>query len=121
MNPQTRPGGTALDVWPALPYAEWKETCATLQMWTQIVGKVKLAAVHRVRPASHREGRGDVAHGHRLPLGRKIEDLNGSGSTGVGWAQDGRDSCSTRQRAAGVDGAHRARREPRGPVRRRGG
>ena len=31
------------DIWPALPYAEWKETCATLHMWTQIVGKVRLA------------------------------------------------------------------------------
>src|SRR5438105_5676029 len=30
-------------VWPALPYAEWKQTCATLHMWTQVVGKVKLA------------------------------------------------------------------------------
>jgi Family of unknown function (DUF5996) len=29
--------------WPALPYAEWKDTCATLHMWTQIVGKVRLA------------------------------------------------------------------------------
>ena len=28
--------------WPALPYAEWKETCVTLHMWTQIVGKVRL-------------------------------------------------------------------------------
>src|SRR5918912_3463876 len=43
MTTQTRPSGTALDVWPALPYAEWQETCATLHMWTQIVGKVKLA------------------------------------------------------------------------------
>jgi Family of unknown function (DUF5996) len=43
MNTQTRPGGIVPDVWPALPYAEWKETCATLHMWTQIVGKVKLA------------------------------------------------------------------------------
>jgi hypothetical protein len=43
MTTQTRPGGTARDVWPALPYPEWKETCATLHMWTQIVGKVKLA------------------------------------------------------------------------------
>jgi hypothetical protein len=43
MNTQTRSGGTALDVWPVLPYAEWEETCATLHMWTQIVGKVKLA------------------------------------------------------------------------------
>ncbi len=30
------------DVWPALPYADWKPTYATLHMWTQIVGKVKL-------------------------------------------------------------------------------
>ncbi|MGA8142514.1 MAG: DUF5996 family protein [Candidatus Acidiferrales bacterium] len=29
--------------WPALPYAEWKDTCQTLHMWTQIVGKVRLA------------------------------------------------------------------------------
>jgi hypothetical protein len=29
--------------WPALPLAEWKETYATLHMWTQIVGKVRLA------------------------------------------------------------------------------
>jgi hypothetical protein len=28
--------------WPALPFAEWKDTCATLHMWTQIVGKVRL-------------------------------------------------------------------------------
>ena len=30
------------DVWPALPYADWKQTYATLHMWTQVVGKVKL-------------------------------------------------------------------------------
>ncbi len=29
--------------WPALPFAEWKDTYATLHMWTQIVGKVRLA------------------------------------------------------------------------------
>src|SRR5262245_40682538 len=29
--------------WPALPYATWRETAATLQLWTQIVGKVRLA------------------------------------------------------------------------------
>jgi hypothetical protein len=28
--------------WPSLPYPEWKETCATLHMWTQIVGKIRL-------------------------------------------------------------------------------
>ena len=30
------------DVWPELPYQAWKETCATLQLWTQIVGKIRL-------------------------------------------------------------------------------
>lgn len=29
--------------WPALPYGEWKDTYATLHMWTQVVGKVALA------------------------------------------------------------------------------
>jgi hypothetical protein len=31
------------DVWPALPQAAWSGSCATLQLWTQIVGKVRLA------------------------------------------------------------------------------
>jgi hypothetical protein len=29
--------------WPELPYAAWKDTCQTLQLWTQIVGKIRLA------------------------------------------------------------------------------
>ena len=29
--------------WPPLPYDAWKDTYATLHMWTQIVGKVRLA------------------------------------------------------------------------------
>jgi len=29
--------------WPALAYAEWADTCRTLHLWTQIVGKVRLA------------------------------------------------------------------------------
>ena len=28
--------------WPALPLAQWADTCATLHRWTQIAGKVKL-------------------------------------------------------------------------------
>jgi hypothetical protein len=39
-------GGTAMNPserWPALHLAEWKDTYATLHMWTQIVGKVRLA------------------------------------------------------------------------------
>src|SRR6202035_5787203 len=30
-------------VWPELPYAAWRGTAATLQLWTQIVGKVRLS------------------------------------------------------------------------------
>ena len=37
--PQPR---AASDVWPELNYANWKDTCATLHMWLQIVGKVRL-------------------------------------------------------------------------------
>src|SRR6516162_10012050 len=29
-------------LWPELSYAQWRETAATLQLWTQIVGKVRL-------------------------------------------------------------------------------
>src|SRR3954465_13826392 len=28
--------------WPELPYAAWRDTCATLQLWIQIVGKIRL-------------------------------------------------------------------------------
>ena len=34
--------------WPALPFAEWSETLATLHMWTQVVGKVRLAQAPHV-------------------------------------------------------------------------
>jgi hypothetical protein len=30
------------EVWPALPQAAWSDTCATLQLWMQIVGKIRL-------------------------------------------------------------------------------
>ena len=33
----------AHDVWPALPQSAWSDTCATLQLWMQIVGKIRLA------------------------------------------------------------------------------
>jgi hypothetical protein len=31
-----------MDAWPSLPVAAWKDTYATLHMWTQVVGKVRL-------------------------------------------------------------------------------
>src|SRR5436305_14900879 len=29
--------------WPPLPLREWRDTCETLHLWTQVVGKVRLA------------------------------------------------------------------------------
>src|SRR5579872_1033032 len=34
--------------WPPLPLEAWKDTCATLHMWMQIVGKVRLALTPKV-------------------------------------------------------------------------
>ncbi|MES2168015.1 MAG: DUF5996 family protein [Pseudomonadota bacterium] len=34
---------TSERAWPALPFIGWQDTCATLHMWTQIVGKIRLA------------------------------------------------------------------------------
>jgi hypothetical protein len=34
---------TTRNLWPELPLAEWKDTYYTLHMWTQIVGKIRLA------------------------------------------------------------------------------
>jgi hypothetical protein len=31
------------DEWPSLPFSEWRDTCATLHMWTQVIGKIRLA------------------------------------------------------------------------------
>jgi len=34
---------TSDQAWPALPFIGWQDTCATLHMWTQVVGKIRLA------------------------------------------------------------------------------
>ena len=36
--------------WPALPYSEWSDTCATLHMWTQVVGKIRM---EKTPPINH--------------------------------------------------------------------
>ena len=33
----------AIEPWPALPQSDWSTTCSTLQLWIQIVGKIRLA------------------------------------------------------------------------------
>jgi len=63
----------ASDIWPELPYAAWKDTYATLHMWSQVVGKIALA---QAPPLNHSWGvalrvtsRGlttpPLPHGHR--------------------------------------------------------
>ena len=34
---------SVLEIWPSLPWEEWKDTAGTLHMWMQIVGKTRLA------------------------------------------------------------------------------
>jgi Family of unknown function (DUF5996) len=34
--------------WPALPYADWSDTCTTLHMWTQVIGKIRMARAPHV-------------------------------------------------------------------------
>lgn len=46
-------GLMAREDWPALPYEAWKDTYATLHMWTQVVGKVALA---QAPPINHSWG-----------------------------------------------------------------
>jgi Family of unknown function (DUF5996) len=34
---------SSAEAWPDLPYGAWRDTCATLQLYTQIIGKVRVA------------------------------------------------------------------------------
>jgi hypothetical protein len=42
------PASPSSEIWPALPLDAWADTYATLHMWSQIVGKVRLALSPRV-------------------------------------------------------------------------
>jgi Family of unknown function (DUF5996) len=44
---------TDREAWPDLPYRVWKDTCATLQLWTQIVGKIRLSQTPWLNHSSH--------------------------------------------------------------------
>jgi hypothetical protein len=45
--PSREPFAEHPGVWPSLPLAEWRDTHDTLHMWTQIVGKTRLALAPR--------------------------------------------------------------------------
>ena len=42
MDPRAR-SDDLHDAWPELPWREWQPTIATVHMWTQIVGKIRMA------------------------------------------------------------------------------
>ena len=39
--------------WPSLPYEDWKDTYATLHLWTQIVGKIRLVQTPPINHSWH--------------------------------------------------------------------
>jgi hypothetical protein len=47
------PVGDRSDAWPQLPLEAWADTCATLHLWTQIVGKVRLALMPWINHSWH--------------------------------------------------------------------
>ena len=64
---------TPAEPWPPLPYEAWKDTCATLHMWTQIVGKIAVALAppinHSWAITLHLTARGLATRD--LPLGER--------------------------------------------------
>ena len=65
------------ECWPALPLDSWKDTCATLHMWTQIVGKVRLRLTplvnHWWNVPLYVSARGLTTS--RIPYGRRALEL----------------------------------------------
>jgi len=72
------PAGDARDAWPELPYAAWKDTCATLHLWTQIVGKIRLVRTPWVNHSWHATfyvtARGLTTS--PIPYGRRVFEIN---------------------------------------------
>jgi hypothetical protein len=65
---------TPAEAWPALPLEDWQETYATLHLWTQIVGKVRLVQTPWVNHSWHATlyvtarglGTGPIPYGSRV-------------------------------------------------------
>ena len=61
-------------VWPALPWSAWSDTCTTLQLWMQVVGKVRMTLVPPINhcwnvtlyPTIRGVTTGPMAHGHTM-------------------------------------------------------
>src|SRR5262245_5509611 len=65
-------------LWPALPYEDWKDTCTHLHLMTQIVGKVRLAQTpwinHSWQVALYVTSRGLTTG--PIPYGERIFDIS---------------------------------------------
>ena len=48
MATHSNPPGRFFEVWPALPIESWSDTAATLQLWMQMVGKIRLTLTPRI-------------------------------------------------------------------------
>ena len=53
MTESTATSDPGREDWPELPFHEWKDTYATLHMWTQIVGKIRLVQTPWVNHSWH--------------------------------------------------------------------
>lgn len=65
------------ECWPALPLASWKDTFATLHMWTQIVGKIRLELAPKVNHwwnvSLYVSARGLTTH--TIPYGKRVFEM----------------------------------------------
>jgi uncharacterized protein DUF5996 len=46
-------GNSRSGIWPDLPYEAWRDTCMTLHLWMQIVGKIRLAQTPWINHSWH--------------------------------------------------------------------
>ena len=70
---------TDREAWPDdLPYRVWKDTCATLQLWTQIVGKIRLSQTpwlnHSWHVALYMTARGLTTS--TIPFGERVFQID---------------------------------------------
>jgi hypothetical protein len=52
-EPSKREEAMEKEQWPSLPYEDWKDTYATLHMWSQIVGKIRLVQMPWINHSWH--------------------------------------------------------------------
>jgi hypothetical protein len=65
-----------MSAWPVLPYAQWRDTCETLHLWTQVIGKLALAMTplvnHHWNVAFRLTARGFATQAMHLADGRSL-------------------------------------------------